>query len=82
MKKLIAVSAAAFIVATCTDSDGAKRHLSALGFTEIETDGYRFFGCGQEDGWRTGFTAVSPNGTRVSGVVCDGMFKGATVRFD
>jgi hypothetical protein len=67
----------------CTDMSEANRVLSAQGYTKIQSTGYAFWSCGQDDFYHTGFIATSPNGTRVEGTVCSGIFfKGATVRFD
>lgn len=65
----------------CTRPDNAREVLEAQGYTDITITGYKFFGCAsKEDFFRTGFVATSPNGTRVEGVVCEGLLKGATVR--
>lgn len=82
MKKLaIAVVALGFLAA-CDDPNTAKRTLSQMGYTDIEITGYSLFGCGKDDDFHTGFAATSPNGLRVTGVVCSGWLKGATVRFN
>lgn len=84
MRKLL--TAAAILVATtlsgCVSEDEATNALSGAGYTNITTTGYRFAGCGQNDLFHTGFEATGPTGQRVSGVVCSGLFKGATIRFD
>lgn len=80
MKRMIAIAALLF-AAACTDAEEAVDALDTLGMTEIEITGYRWFGCGKE--WfHTGFVAINPKGKRISGVVCAGWLKGATVRFD
>jgi len=66
----------------CSRPEEAKRVLTEQGYTEIETLGYRWFGCGSEDGFSDGFSATSPSGARVEGVVCGGWGKGMTIRFD
>lgn len=80
MKILLALILALTLTA-CTDPDQVHSILSSQGYTEITVTGYEYFGCGQGDFYHTGFTAKSPNGTQVSGVVCSGILKGATVRF-
>lgn len=75
------VGAIAFLTG-CTDAEEAERALDNLGMTDIEITGWRFFGCDDRDGWRTGFRATNSNGRAVEGAVCSGIFKGATVRFD
>jgi hypothetical protein len=83
MKKLFAVLAIGLACTACTDPVTAQRALDNMGFTEIETQGRAFFsGCGESDNYATRFKARNPNGKIVTGVVCNGWFKGATVRFD
>lgn len=67
----------------CSDETTAKRVLAQSGYTDVRTTGYRYFGCSQDDGMHTGFEALGPGGTKVSGVVCSGIFfKGYTIRLD
>ena len=69
------------------DSDGAvetvqKAHAD---FTNVSATGYGWFACGfgeSADLWRTDFRATNSNGEEVTGTVCDGLFKSATIRFD
>jgi hypothetical protein len=77
-----AMAGAILLLAACTSPEDARRALEAAGHTDIEITGYRFFGCGQEDLFRTGFEALGPRDARVTGVVCGGVFKGSTVRYD
>jgi hypothetical protein len=81
MKKLIALVAVLGLTA-CSDAPTAERVLSDQGFTNIRTSGYAWWGCDKEDTFKTGFTAIGPAGKPVSGVVCSGWLKGATVRFN
>lgn len=73
---------AAVTLAGCSSADEATRALSGAGYKNITTTGYRVFGCDEKDEWHTGFEATGPNGQRVTGVVCSGVFKGATIRTD
>ena len=84
MKRLILLIliAASILVSGCTKPDGTQRVLKQQGFTDIQITGYRPFMCSDRDTFCTGFTAKGPNGDRVSGAVCSGWLKGATVRFD
>ena len=66
----------------CTDAPKATNLLKSQGYTQVEITGYSFLGCGENDLWRTGFRAKSPNGNYTEGVVCEGVFKGQTIRFD
>ena len=71
-----------FSIASCTDPQNTRRVLQTQGFTKIQITGYDFFTCSDDDFYHTGFTATSPNGQYVEGVVCQGIFKGATIRFE
>lgn len=82
MKKIAFAVAALAALAACTDTEGAKRAAENSGLTEVEAGGYSLFGCGQDDMFRTKFTAKNAVGKRVEGVVCSSWFKGSTVRFD
>ena len=81
MRRFLWVAVAAAVLVGCTDAEEAKRAVENIGGTDVKITGFRFFGCDRE-GFRTGFTATSATGKRISGVVCSGWFKGATVRFD
>lgn len=72
---------AVMLLSGCTAPQDARDALEAQGFTEVSTGGYAFFGCGNDDAFHTEFTAKNAAGKRVSGVVCSGWFKGATIRF-
>lgn len=68
-----------------TDPDNAYRVLSLNNYKNIEVTGYRFFGCGHNDWYHTGFRATAPNGQTVTGVVCRGYWswgKPNTIRID
>lgn len=67
-----------FIVG-CTAPDIAYRMLEQEGYSDIEITGYVFFGCGESDIFHTGFTAKKNTHT-ITGVVCQGLLKGATIR--
>lgn len=82
MKKLIVIALVLLACTACTKTDETERVLHSQGFTDVDITGYRFFGCSDRDYFHTGFTATSPNGNCTEGVVCSGIFKGATIRFD
>ena len=63
-----------------TDEKGAAEHLRTVGYQPVSFRGYGFLACGQDDLWRTKFVAIAPNGQRVRVAVCEGIFKGATIR--
>jgi hypothetical protein len=81
MKQVLFVAIAVAGLVGCYSNSDARKALEAQGFTQIETHGHSFTGCGDDDTFATKFDAVSPSGQAVSGVVCSGVFKRATVRF-
>ncbi len=58
----------------------ARRILESLGYTQVRITGVNPLRCAEDDVFRTGFEAVSFAGKPVRGTVCQGWFKGATVR--
>ena len=83
MKRFLLLVICLCTLAACDDLKAAQKALSNMGFVDIKTTGYTMFGCGKDDDFHTGFTATNPiTGLRVTGVVCSGWLKGATVRFD
>lgn len=64
------------------NEDRGKTTLEAQGMTNVEIGGYPFWGCDKGDTFKSKFTATGANGKPVSGVLCQGFFKGITVRFD
>jgi hypothetical protein len=86
MKRIILalpVLAVAAALSSCgVDQGSATRSLNAMGITNVKLGGYAIFGCGEKDTFRSTFTGIGANGQPVEGVVCSGMFKGVTVRFD
>ena len=76
------ILAAVAIFVPRTDAEVAVRAATNVGMKDVTITGFRVFGCGEEDIYHTGFEATNSNGNRVSGVVCSGFLKGATVRFD
>lgn len=58
----------------------ARRVLESLGYTRVRITGVDPLRCADDDVFRTGFEAVSFAGKPVRGTVCQGWFKGATVR--
>lgn len=83
MKKILITLAVVFAMVGCTDADNAVKVLQANGFTNIQTTGYSFFSCGNDDSQATGFTAIGPTGIPVKGAVCSSIFvKNSTIRFE
>lgn len=82
IKKLTVILALLFLLNSCTNSGDATRALTAIGFKEIKNIGYKWFSCSEKDFYHTGFEALNPNGDKVYGVVCSGIFfENSTVRF-
>lgn len=67
---------------TATDPATATRVLQQAGYHDVRMTGYRWFACGDDDYFSTGFEATSSNGNRVSGTVCEGILKSNTIRLD
>lgn len=68
--------------AGCTDEAEARRVLDDQGFTDVQTTGYAWGACSDDDTSHTGFTAKNPKGKPVAGVVCCGLVaKACTVRW-
>lgn len=63
----------------CTNPDAAREILNNHGYTNIQIEGYDFFGCSKDDIYRTKFSASKGQG-KVNGVVCGGLLKGSTIR--
>lgn len=82
MKKLFIIVAIAAALSGCTNTSNAKRALEGAGYTNIQMNGYAFFGCDEKDAFHDAFTAEGVNGKPIEGVVCSGWFKGSTIRLD
>ena len=89
MKKLSTISSFAVLalltvsLSSCgVDPKSASRALEAQGMKEVNIEGYSFFGCGRDDEFASNFSATGANGVKITGTVCQGWFKGTTVRFD
>lgn len=62
------------------DPDGTHSLLMQNNYTKIETGGYAWGDCSDTSFIRTRFTAISPDGKRVSGAVCQGVRPRIVVR--
>lgn len=80
MKNILIALLAVTALAGCSSSNDAKKALEGAGYTNIQTHGYSFFGCSEDDTFKTKFTATGPTGKPVEGVVCSGWLKGGTIR--
>ena len=81
MKNII-IATLCILIGSCTNPEKAVEVLQKQGYTNIEITGYEFGACSEEDVFHTGFIAVSPSGYAVGGVVCSGLLKGSTIRFE
>lgn len=82
MKKILFLALIAVALSACSNSNDAHRALTGAGYTDIETHGWSPFACGEDDFFKTKFTATNPAGQRTKGTVCSGLiFKNATIRF-
>lgn len=81
MNKFIWMAAVLLALSGCTDPDRASKVLADNGFTSIKLGGYSWTGCAKGDNYATEFSAVSPAGKQISGVVCSAWLKGSTIRF-
>ena len=83
MKALTIILIAALFT-SCTNREGAIEALKDAGYKgPYKVGGYAIFGCSQDDFYSTNFSAFSPDSTRVvSGCVCQGLFKGKTIRLE
>ena len=79
MKKFLLIAVVLASMA-CSNEEGAQRALLDAGYTHINILGYSWMGCGENDQYHDEFTAIGPTGRQVHGVVCSGVWKGATIR--
>ncbi|MDW9491691.1 hypothetical protein [Sinorhizobium meliloti] len=79
---IVVVIIAVFLAGCGVNSQSATRALEAQGMKDVKIEGYSWFGCGKEDSYSSSFSATGANGQPVTGVVCQGFWKGTTVRFD
>ena len=82
MSKLLLALLVCIAATGCTAPDRSRTVLEGAGYTHIEFTGYSWFACSEDDTYRTAFKAIGPTGKAVSGTVCAGLFKGATIRMD
>jgi hypothetical protein len=80
MKKLIIITAL-LVTTACTKESDVAKYAKIEKWDSYEILGYSFFGCGEKDLFRTEFRAVK-NGQEFTGIMCSGLFKGATLRLN
>lgn len=70
-------------LAACSAPDRSREVLEQQGYTNVEITGWSAFSCSDDDGFSTGFTALSPADKPVRGAVCCGLLtKACTIRFE
>jgi hypothetical protein len=83
MKKIAIIASMGLMLASCgVNPDKAKHALESQGIKNPVIGGYAFFGCDEKDNFRSSWTGTGADGKPVSGVICGGILKGLTVRFD
>lgn len=68
------------VIAANTDRSELVGFLEEQGYSQVEIGGYAYLACGEF--YRNSFKAVNSNGKKVEGYVCEGLFKGKTIRFE
>lgn len=81
IKLLLTITLCAILAGCGVNTKEANKVLEAQGMTEVQINGYSWFGCGEEDVFRSKFTAKSVVGEEISGSICGGILKGYTIRF-
>ena len=84
MRTLLMSLLLCLFLSSCTNRKGAEKALKDAGYKPPYTyRGYGFMSCSEDDWYATKFKAYSPDSTRVvTGCVCQGLFKGKTIRLD
>lgn len=82
MYKYVLIGLVVLLSTGCTSEPEAVRALDGAGYTDVRITGWKPLKCDDRDTFSTGFVAVGPTGKNVSGSVCSGFLKGATIRLD
>lgn len=81
MNKILLI--VAVLLVSCTNKKGAEKALKDSGYHIISVGSYGWFNCSEDDFYATNFKAYSPDSSSiVTGCVCEGIFKGKTIRLD
>jgi hypothetical protein len=70
-----------FVGVGATTPEETTGVLQKSGFTDIHPGDAQYFGCSEGDKPGRSFVATNPQGQRVEGIVCCGVWKACTVRF-
>lgn len=83
MKKIIMLLSIGMLCSCGVNNQDAINTLTNAGYHDVQIGGYAWIGCSNSDYFASHFTAVSNSTDKpVSGVLCSGMLKGMTIRFD
>lgn len=80
MKKLLII-AGCLLLTACTDPNDITKLSKVEGWSQAVPKGYGWFSCSDDDVYKTKFTAIK-NGQAISGTICRGWLKGATIRYN
>lgn len=80
MKKMFLLAISLLLI-SCTNDLGMRELLEKEGYKDIKPTGYKLLSCSDDDFYHTGFSATK-EGKIVTGTVCEGLFKGKTIRYD
>jgi len=71
------------VAPTCcgVSEDDAARTFEAAGLEKATLTGYGWLECGEDDAYRSRFTAVNVKGQQVEGAICCGVMKRCTLRY-
>jgi hypothetical protein len=78
--KIIGITGA-LLLTSCTSEKDVAKYAEMEGWDSYEVIGYSFFGCDEKDAFHTEFKAIK-NKREFTGIICSGLFKGATLRLN
>lgn len=81
MKKLLILLPLCLLLTSCDGSSSSIQILQSQGYQNVEITGFNLLACSQDDMFRYNFTASTPEGKNVRGVICSAPLKGYTLRF-
>lgn len=71
------------IASSCDNPKEAREVLVKTGYHPIKVGGYDWNGCSKDDWYATKFKAYNADSSQIlTGTVCQGIFKGKTIRYD
>lgn len=85
MKNLVLLITSVLLASCGVNPNDAERVLKAQGMKDVKIGGYAIWGCASGkngDSFASSFSATAQDGSKVTGVICSGLLKGYTVRYD